>query len=225
MLSAQLNPGLNSGSALITSFAQNLPQNLPQLQDLEIYFTSTKALDLSGGTWHAGLEHTHQHACQDVINDWFLKTSFPHLRHIKSVKITGYVKTATKHRWSRIYSDYHDKGIKPDLATTASTVQASNQELPRCVCKFPYTIQRTWGPGGYTSCQCGANPPSQPELRRDGDCVCYWFNRDDIGLEGYEAWVRATKSHRPVDAAEPKPAWWEKEQEYQRDLNASPMEE
>lgn len=208
---------MDEDPALITRFAQHLPQ----LVDLEIYFPSTKALDLVGGTWYAGLHYTHRHACQDVIIDWFLTTSFPHLKHMKSVKITGYVKTATKHRWNKMFSDYHDKDIKPELATKASIVQAFTQELPKCVCKFPCTLQRSWD----TSCKCGANSPSQPELRKDGDCVCYWFDRDDLGLEGYEAWVKGTKSHRPAHAAEPKPVWLEKEQEYQRDLDASQMEE
>jgi hypothetical protein len=101
-----------------------------------------------------------------------------HLARIKSVTLQGYIKTALKERWNKILNDKYMYGTRPNLTQATVIKHAWAKAPPGCICKFPCTLNSvSWVRG--QDCKCGSEL-DVPELRKDRDCVCYWFDKDDL---------------------------------------------
>ncbi|QDS77706.1 hypothetical protein FKW77_003927 [Venturia effusa] len=165
----------------------------PQLEDLQIRFPST-----ARSQYHSLGDRSF---CQSNLIDWVMNYAFKHIKHIKKVTLTGYVKTAQKQAWEDALQNHYIRGEDPPgLDENAVAAQARATYPPRCTCKFSCVLPRQ-----EMGCQCRISnfAMMNPDSRKDGDCRCFWFDKDDLGWDGYVDWCEKTKGNFHPDAEGP----------------------
>lgn len=43
-----------------------------------------------------------------------------------------------------------------------------------------------------------------PDLRKEGACRCYWFDKDDLGWDGYLEWCERHKDNFDMSGCDPR---------------------
>lgn len=174
-----------------------LRTHFPQLEDLQIHFPSTVGLRCQRiNEPNTGFRSY----CQTTSIDWIMKYAFKDVKHIKKTTLIGYIKTAQKDEWEKALQDQYIHGIIPiplSVVENDFITYARANYPPRCVCKFPCIL-----PYHDMDCKITCRVPKfarmNPDLRNDGDCRCFWFDKDDRGWDGYLEWCKMTKGHFDV---------------------------
>lgn len=101
-------------------------QTLPNLHCLELFFRST-ATDSASPWYHGNFVAQppigavyYPFPCQKTLVEWIMCFAYKHVKHIKSVRLTGYVKAATKKKWEGVLNGggglYYDQLTEAEKA-------------------------------------------------------------------------------------------------------------
>lgn len=111
-------PGLRHFVYQDNTHATALSQ-LPQLKYLELWFDAPFDPEESN-VWYLQWEtrasldidkyaQVHRFPCRKTMIDWILTAAFPYIQHVRTVNVTGYVKTVTRNKWLEIFRNKRER--------------------------------------------------------------------------------------------------------------------
>ncbi|KAK4565707.1 hypothetical protein LTR86_003555 [Recurvomyces mirabilis] len=131
--------GLNAPAAILS--------NISSLKYLELWFEATLygelcnpwqgwVGDATGGPRFDERIEPLPFPCRKATIDMILGFGYQHIKHIPSVRLTGYIKDSTKDRWSKIFSSPNRDHVAQRIAYRASEYEGLALP-PQCFCPKP----------------------------------------------------------------------------------------